>query len=61
LRFIRFDGRPSDTEEGCSMSAAVIDLQDFRKKREADQSQMSRPTPTRPWMPVWVWVVVWPV
>jgi hypothetical protein len=43
------------------MSAAVIDLQDFRKKRETEQSQMHRPTQPRPWMPVWVWVVVWPV
>jgi hypothetical protein len=43
------------------MSAAVINLQDFRKKREAEQCQMMRPAPVRAWMPVWVWVVVWPV
>ena len=43
------------------MIAAVIDLQDFRKKRETEHSQMSRSTPMRPWMPVWVWVVVWPL
>jgi hypothetical protein len=42
------------------MSAAVIDLQDFRKKREAEQCQMARPAPVRPWLPVWVWVMVWP-
>ena len=43
------------------MSAAVIDLQDFRKKREAEQCQMmARPAPIRPWLPVWVWVMVWP-
>jgi hypothetical protein len=42
------------------MSAAVIDLQDFRKKREAEQCQMARPAPIRPWLPVWGWVMVWP-
>lgn len=42
------------------MSAAVINLQDFRKKREAEQCQMMRPIPVRPWLPVWVWVMVWP-
>jgi hypothetical protein len=42
------------------MGAAVIDLQDFRKKREAEQCQMMRPSPVRPWLPVWVWVMVWP-
>lgn len=44
------------------MGAAVIDLEDFRKKRGVGQCQMMRPTPTsRPWIPIWVWVIVWPV
>lgn len=43
------------------MSAAVIDLEDFRKRREAQQCQVMQPAPRRTWMPVWVWVVVWPV
>lgn len=44
------------------MSAAVIDLEDFRKKRGTAQCSMMRSSPTaRPWIPIWVWVIVWPV
>lgn len=43
-----------------SHASAVIDLEEFRKRREA------RPATARPmpavgyWSPVWVWVMVWP-
>lgn len=42
------------------MDAAVIDLQAFRERRRAEQCQMLRSAPVRPWILVWVWVMVWP-
>lgn len=43
------------------MSAAVIDLEDFRKKRGTAQCSMRSSPAARPWIPIWVWVIVWPV
>jgi hypothetical protein len=60
IQCIRFRGRISDNEEVWTMDAAVIDLQAFRERRQAEQCQMMRPAPVRPWIPVWVWVMVWP-
>ena len=39
-------------------AAAVIDLESFRKQRQAARPAAST---TMPWCPVWVWVMLVPV
>ncbi|MBI3181026.1 MAG: hypothetical protein HYZ28_02655 [Myxococcales bacterium] len=43
-----------------SSAAAVIDFEAFRRRRleEAEKPAMRAPLGT--WVPVWVWVLVWP-
>jgi len=43
-----------------SQAAAVIDLEEFRKRREARPVAVRASTPPTVWTPVWVWVMVWP-
>ncbi|HEX8537476.1 MAG TPA: hypothetical protein VF664_08420 [Cystobacter sp.] len=43
-----------------SHASAVINLDEFRKRRESKPAA-ARPMPTMGyWSPVWVWVMVWP-
>ncbi|MEW5851443.1 MAG: hypothetical protein AB2A00_21820 [Myxococcota bacterium] len=46
-----------------SSTAAVIDIQEWRRKREQEQAQSSQvPQVTPVWVPMWVcWVPIWPV
>ncbi|MBM7117867.1 hypothetical protein [Archangium primigenium] len=41
-------------------AAEVIDLQEFRKRREPRPVSADARMPMRLWTPVWVWVMVWP-
>jgi hypothetical protein len=45
-----------------TQQARVIDLEQYRKRRES-QRERTAPTMLTPmlWVPVWVWVPVWPV
>lgn len=46
-----------------SQAAEVINLDEFRKRREPKPSSNRLPAPMSPmslWTPVWVWVMVWP-
>lgn len=40
-------------------TAAVIDLESFRKQRQAPRPAAT--STTMPWCPVWVWVMLVPV
>jgi hypothetical protein len=43
-----------------SHASAVINLDEFRKRRESKPAS-ARPLPAPGfWSPVWVWVMVWP-
>ena len=43
-----------------SSAAEVINLDEFRKRRESRPSSIRSPAPMSLWTPVWVWVMVWP-
>ena len=43
-----------------SQAAQVIDLEEFRKRREPRPSSAGVRAPRSLWTPVWVWVMVWP-
>jgi hypothetical protein len=46
-----------------SQAAEVINLDEFRKRREPKPSSTRSPAlmgPMSLWTPVWVWVMVWP-
>jgi hypothetical protein len=43
-----------------SSAAEVINLDEFRKRRESRPSSTRSPAPMSLWTPVWVWVMVWP-
>jgi hypothetical protein len=43
-----------------SQAAEVINLEEFRKRRESNPSSTRSPAPMNLWTPVWVWVMVWP-
>jgi hypothetical protein len=44
-----------------SQAAEIINLDEFRKRREPRPSSAARsPAPMTLWTPVWVWVMVWP-
>ena len=44
-----------------SPAASVINLEEFRKRRETRPATAVRPMPSMGyWSPVWVWVMVWP-
>ncbi|WP_395850395.1 hypothetical protein [Cystobacter fuscus] len=43
-----------------NQAAEVINLEEFRKRREPRVSSAWTHMPMRRWTPVWVWVMVWP-
>ncbi len=43
-----------------NQAAEVINLDEFRKRREAPPAMARMPGPMPLWSPVWVWVMVWP-
>jgi hypothetical protein len=43
-----------------SQAAQIIDLEEFRKRRETKAMPACPPAPMTFWTPVWVWVMVWP-
>lgn len=44
-----------------NQAAEVINLEEFRKRRETRPSPSRSPAPyVNLWTPVWVWVMVWP-
>jgi len=43
-----------------SQAAEVINLEEFRKRREPRQVSAGALAPMHLWTPVWVWVMVWP-
>jgi hypothetical protein len=44
-----------------NQASAVINLEEFRKRREFKAPAVPATTPAPLWSPVWVWVMVWPV
>ena len=43
-----------------NQAAEVINLDEFRKRRDAQPAATRTPSPAALWSPVWVWVMVWP-
>ena len=43
-----------------NQAAEVINLDEFRKRREAPPATARAFSPARMWSPVWIWVMVWP-
>jgi hypothetical protein len=43
-----------------SQAAEIINLDEFRKRREPRASSPQSSAPMTLWTPVWVWVMVWP-
>jgi hypothetical protein len=43
-----------------NQASEVINLEEFRKSRNARPSTVRATPPTTFWSPVWVWVMVWP-
>jgi hypothetical protein len=43
-----------------NQAAEVINLDEFRKRREAPPATARAFSPAPMWSPVWVWVMVWP-
>ena len=43
-----------------NQAAEVINLDEFRKRREAPPTTARAFSPAPMWSPVWVWVMVWP-
>jgi hypothetical protein len=43
-----------------NQAAEVINLDEFRKRRDAQPATARTPSPAPVWSPVWVWVMVWP-
>jgi hypothetical protein len=41
-------------------ASAVIDLEEFRKRRAVSTPAPRLPPPSQMWSPVWVWVMCWP-
>ena len=42
-----------------NQAAEVINLEEFRKRREPRVSSTGSQMPRQFWTPVWVWVMVW--
>jgi hypothetical protein len=43
-----------------NQASEVINLEEFRKRREAKSPAVRTSAPAPLWSPVWVWVMVWP-
>ncbi|MBN1205963.1 MAG: hypothetical protein JXB05_13685 [Myxococcaceae bacterium] len=43
-----------------NQASEVINLEEFRKRRESKAPAVRTPVPGTLWSPVWVWVMVWP-
>jgi hypothetical protein len=43
-----------------NQAAEIINLDEFRKRRDAQPVAPRTPNPAALWSPVWVWVMVWP-
>lgn len=43
-----------------NQASEVINLEEFRKSRNAKPATVRATPPTAFWSPVWVWVMVWP-
>ncbi|WP_187323600.1 hypothetical protein [Stigmatella aurantiaca] len=41
-------------------ASAVIDLEEFRKRRSVSPAAPRTTPPAAVWSPVWVWVMFWP-
>ena len=43
-----------------NQATEIIDLEEFRKRRNSKPSTVRASAPMPFWSPVWVWVMVWP-
>jgi hypothetical protein len=43
-----------------NQATEIIDLEEFRKRRNPKPSPVRTMSPATLWSPVWVWVMVWP-
>jgi hypothetical protein len=43
-----------------NQATEIIDLEEFRKRRNSKPATVRSSAPTTVWSPVWVWVMVWP-
>jgi hypothetical protein len=47
-------------EFAMNQATEIIDLEEFRKRRNSKPSTVRTSPPATLWSPVWVWVMVWP-
>jgi hypothetical protein len=44
-----------------AQGARVIDIAEYRRRREAKSASIPAVAPAMVWVPVWMWVPLWPV